>query len=909
MSDKPRLRKRIDHYLRKKRKGLIRLKGPLQKSPELIHLATTRPINLPDLSKQILKIRSTDPANWLQIIEDVIVYLGENRKSREEAANIFVALIRATAFIDADEAIDIGMKYIDSVKDERAMKSLTNLLLSKRRKDEAWRLLQKFQNSQWSIEKREELLRKEGLGESLEENYLNFIGRNNLETDFRPAVLLYGDLDMNLIDGSSIWLASLTEVFTKNDVEIHLLLKSDLKRKLLLNDLIGLPEVKIIEPRHFGIKNGKVSAEDAIQLVEILDGIQGGYKAIILRGLEVCIQSTGYKSLWKRTYPYLTDYYSINEDGKRAIKPDAHAAIPDLGKVAGGFFVQTPELAEDLKTNFSLDESQLTILPPMIPDSNNKEHSSVNELPELLKIGYSGKIAPFWGIRELIESTDSEFHNGRQIQVHIIGDKIHSDTPEYPNFNKNIRTLLEESPHVIWHGGLEREKAIEIMNDMDVAWCYRSPLLESETLEVSTKLIENMQIALPMILTRNSLNEKMLGKEYPLFVDGPEDIGTILGKVTNGNILSEIDYSSLIDAAKPYVFSSIRSRIIRPFVESLFQLPEEQVRRILLNGHDLKFIGEFESYLKRKGHIVRRDRWDWGQSLDSDRGKSLLKWAEIVFSEWGLANSVWYSNHISPNQHHVVRIHLQEINDRAKMFPLNLDHAGVDTFVFVADHVRDAAQKMFGWDESKTILVPNYVDVDRMEHSKLPNSNKTLGIIGIIPQRKRLDRALNLLSQLRESDSDWKLIIKGNDPRNVDFMQSPSRSSEMEYYNTQFARMENNPRLRDAVKWEGHTLALAPWYRKIQYVLSPSDFESFHYSIADGVASGSLPILWPWDGSEDIYHEDWVIENTHKAVEKIKKLSQSDYSEQLVENRKLIRKEYGIDKIFPQLEKAMGLVD
>ena len=27
--------------------------------------------------------------------------------------------------------------------------------------------------------------------------------------------------------------------------------------------------------------------------------------------------------------------------------------------------------------------------------------------------------------------------------------------------------------------------------------------------------------------------------------------------------------------------------------------------------------------------------------------------------EWGLANSVWYSNNVSPEQKHIVRIHLQ----------------------------------------------------------------------------------------------------------------------------------------------------------------------------------------------------------------------------------------------------------
>ena len=84
---------------------------------------------------------------------------------------------------------------------------------------------------------------------------------------------------------------------------------------------------------------------------------------------------------------------------------------------------------------------------------------------------------------------------------------------------------------------------------------------------------------------------------------------------------------------------------------------------------------------------------------------------------------------------------------------------------------------------------------------------------------------------------------------------------------------------------------------------SPSDFESFHYSIADGVSSGAMPIIWPWDGAKEIYSEGWVINDTQDAANVI---LNSEIDENILdENRDLIRSRYGLDFIFKELEKRM----
>ena len=147
------------------------------------------------------------------------------------------------------------------------------------------------------------------------------------------------------------------------------------------------------------------------------------------------------------------------------------------------------------------------------------------------------------------------------------------------------------------------------------------------------------------------------------------------------------------------------------------------------------------------------------------------------------------------------------MNERARVFPFNVETDGVDKFIFVAEHVREEAIELFNWDRESTIVIPNYVDVGRLSQDKLPDANKTIGIIGIVPQRKRLDRALNLIKELAEKDPSWKLIIKGKDPRNIEFMKAPNRAKEMEYYSSQFERIDNEPLLKSSVSWNEYSVS------------------------------------------------------------------------------------------------------
>ena len=381
---------------------------------------------------------------------------------------------------------------------------------------------------------------------------------------------------------------------------------------------------------------------------------------------------------------------------------------------------------------------------------------------------------------------------------YIIGDKIR-DGQRGSTFRTEMLHLLENEAIVTWHGGLSRDDAAILMSSMDVAWCYRDPILEKNTLELSTKLLENMAMGLPFIVTRNAINEKLLGKSYPLFVDNLQQVSSLLNSIIDDGLLETIDRLELLSKSSKFTIQHSRKEIFSPLINSLVSKSFEN-RRIVFSGTDQKFIAQFESHLKKKGHMVRRDLWEWGEPQFLERSKRLSEWADFVFCEWALANAVWHSNNNIENQRIVVRLHAQEIRKRASKFPKQMKN--VDQVIFVADHIKNSAIDMFEWDDWPIEMIPNYVNCEKMRRPKVQSATKTIGIVGVVPKSKRIDRALDLIQKLRKIDDEWTLVVKGKLPRDYPWMKAPGRADEKKYFDTQFQRIEKNKLLKGGVVFE-----------------------------------------------------------------------------------------------------------
>lgn len=306
-------------------------------------------------------------------------------------------------------------------------------------------------------------------------------------------------------------------------------------------------------------------------------------------------------------------------------------------------------------------------------------------------------------------------------------------------------------------------------------------------------------------------------------------------------------------------------------------------KTILFAGHDLKFLQDvITSYQSDPKFDVLIDQWKNHTYHDEDWSRECLDKADIIFCEWGLGNIQWYANQKKNGQRLLVRIHLQE-NQRPE-FLRNANIDNIDYFIFIAPYRYEEFVAMHGIPRHKAKMIFNTVDVEKFNREKLPEAKFTLGFIGMVPWRKRFDRALDIFEKLWKEDNRYVLRVKGKRPEDYPWMLSKSRKDEMAKYDALYRRIEKAP-WKDNVIYDGHGNDMPEWFQKVGYILSTSDFEGSHQAVAEGMSAGCIPVIFDWDGADTVYPKEFVAKDLIEAVYHInKKNSCSSIARNYAEN-------------------------
>lgn len=711
--------------------------------------------------------------------------------------------------------------------------------------------------------------------------------------------LLYADININVVDGSSIWLSSMASLLC-NLGKCLLVAKCNVESDIILSNIDHAENLVLVTPEDLGFQHTEFRPEEAIIALRCLDDMIETVQRVVMRGSHAseCLLET--RQFRNRAWIYLTDFYSISS-GAFEVPPDRQRQVRIVTKHAETILVQTKQIEKSLGKIAGRDFKSFE-LPPIVPEIDltpSARPGSGQDRP--VRIGYAGKINPHWGVNELLDWCLRLKERNIVVSVDIVANKISNriGSIEIPGFRDEIIRKMEllGARH---HTNLNRAQSMQLMAEMDYVWCWRPPELEDNTLELSTKLVEMAANNARCICYPSSINKDTLGNDYPFFARDEEGLVRIIGE----NRAAPVNVAKRIKKRhSPLgVLPALKSAGLEP-------VPSRQRPRLCFSGHDFKFIDPYISHLKAQGYPVRRDIWDWGGPRDLDRSGADAQWADVIFCEWGLANAVWHAQHADPKKRIFVRCHLQEINERARKFGYKIDPDRVDKFIFVSERVRDKAMELFGWPESKTAHIANFVLTDEFNVIKRPTDNVIrLGMVGIVPQRKRFDRAIDLLIALREKGHEAELHIKGPRPETLEFMHAPGRAEELDYYNDLYKTVSENPLIQDRVIHYDWGNDVADWYGNIGYILSCSDFESFHYALADGVLTGCLPLVWPWDEAEKLYTPDWIVRDTAEAVLKIEQMHGLDAEARgdLVRvNRELVSTRYGHETIFRELDSLL----
>jgi len=225
----------------------------------------------------------------------------------------------------------------------------------------------------------------------------------------------------------------------------------------------------------------------------------------------------------------------------------------------------------------------------------------------------------------------------------------------------------------------------------------------------------------------------------------------------------------------------------------------------------------------------------------------------LVVCEWCGPNAVWYSRHKRRGSRLLVRLHRFELRSP---YPGQLKIGAVNQVVCVSKHYARLTREYTGWPDTKVATVPNALDIAQLDRPKLDGARFHLGLIGIVPSRKRLDLALDVLETLRREDDRYLLFIKSGMPWEHWWVwQNPA---EREHYADALRRVQRSPLLRGAVVFDDAGPDVPAWLRRVGFVLSTSDDESFHVAPAEGMASRAVPVLRHWPGAETIYDIRWI---------------------------------------------------
>ncbi|WP_243708735.1 glycosyltransferase family 1 protein [Actinomadura sp. GC306] len=699
-----------------------------------------------------------------------------------------------------------------------------------------------------------------------------------------------------MIDGSAIWAQGMVQALSRAGCEVTLVLKAPIRTGRLIDPLRALPGVTVRSPHAEGLWDGVMVARHAATILARIDA-ENPHDLVVVRGRRLA-GKLAMGPLAGRLWTYLTDVPQSAAEFTASAKGELRR-IADASRV---LLCQTEELRGFLEAAVPATAGKSVLFPPVVVLPEGLEPRAVGPPGRrALRLVYTGKFAPRWNTYEMTSLPRLLAIRGVDAELHMVGDKIHDD-PADPGFATRMRTALESGDGVVWHGGHPRAEALRLTAASDVGVSWRDAELDA-SLELSTKVLECGTLGVPVVLNRTPMHERLLGADYPLFAATEDDVLDALTLIGKNPDVFTLAADRCRMAAADYTLDAAADRL-RTYLSDAFPEPSKAVLsvqsrplRVGVAGHDLKFFTRLLDYLRSRPDLeVRVDHWAALKAHDEKRSQDLVEWADVVICEWCGPNALWYAEHKRPDQRLLVRLHRFELY---AAWPKQLKIDAVDQVICVSPHYTSLTREMTGWPAEKVVTIPNWVDDAQLDRHKLSGAEHHLGMIGIAPSRKRLDLALDVLEELRRDDPRFTLFVKSKLP--WDYWWIWQKDEERAHYEKVFHRIRRSRLLSGGVVFDSYGRDVASWLRRIGFVLSTSDDESFHLAPAEGMASGAIPALLPWPGAETIYDTRWIHETPSAMAASIAATtSEGRWETDRTLARSQVRTAYGLDEVCRQ---------
>lgn len=729
-------------------------------------------------------------------------------------------------------------------------------------------------------------------------------------------VAVYADINPNAIDGSSIWMMSITEVLSGVFEEVWLILKTQPIDRKLVSAVESLPNVFLDYPRAFpdgyeeADKPFELSIPQVAKHIEELH-LEESFDAIVVRGLEACHELSSLNSLSPHLWSYVTDLpFPPSKISQRGLTRLERIAVR-----SAGLFAQTESSRAYYEALAPSAPGKVYLLPPMIPDKAFAAENNVSDSKDgVLKIVYAGKFAREWKTLEMLELPSMLAELGVESTLTVVGEKINRSKHD-PDWLLSMRNAIERAkagkyPGVQFLGALSRTESLAVIEASDIGIGWRTAELDS-SMEISTKALEYSAAGTPPVLNRNSDHESLLGQDYEFFVTADTTVRELAKTIAaNRNHLVEARKTA-ISAVQYFAMSNAIKRLRQVFSQSIeLQQPgrevltdEDTLTKLLISSHDLKFAGELISQLSSDDRFqVEYDHWESLHNHDISQSEKLEEWADTVFCEFAGPNLAYYSNNLGSGKRLISRLHGFEVRNKAGWFK-DVDFSRVDKIITVSERYKEQALEFLPELEGKVDVIPNMIDTIDMDRPKLSDARFHIGLVGMVPFLKRPDRALSVLKHLLNQDDRYFLHFKGRMPWDYPYIWNDNLQRHQ--YLDFFSELNSDSQLLEHVVFDPFGTDIGSWMRGIGVILSPSEEESFHLAPAEGMASGAVPIVWDREGSQEIFGAENVYTSPEQIVRRLLDLRDPEIFEAASQRAKRTSKKWETSGIYEMWARVL----
>jgi len=248
--------------------------------------------------------------------------------------------------------------------------------------------------------------------------------------------------------------------------------------------------------------------------------------------------------------------------------------------------------------------------------------------------------------------------------------------------------------------------------------------------------------------------------------------------------------------------------------------------RVLICTSNDAFLGNIRSHLAANNEI---HEFAGGSAALLERE---LVWADIAWFEW--CDEFLAAATKLPKQCRIVcRLHSYEAFSNN---PEQVDWSKVDGLMFVNQSVRELLSGRIP-STLKTAIIPNGVDFEKYPFPEAKTYGKKVAFAGYLNYKKNPGFMLACAEAIYRYDPEFTFHIAG------EFQDAHIR-----------VFLEHMlPKMPFQITFDGWVDDMSGWLEDKDYMLSTSYFESFHYSIAESIARGVLPLVYNWRGSENCY--------------------------------------------------------